>query len=115
MIAEETGVGGPGPILHVAGELDIATVPELRARLRRAQAAGAEALVVDLSRVTFIDSTGLAALVAARAKLGAEGRLGLVVNTPFVELVLEASGLDRVLAVFGDCAAAADYAFGASN
>lgn len=114
MIAEETGVEGPGLILHVSGELDLATVPELRARLHRALSSGASGVVVDLSRVTFIDSTALAALVAARAKLGPD-RLGIVVTTPFVELVLEASGLDRVLAVFDDCASAAEFAFHGSD
>lgn len=112
VIAEEAAVAGPGLILHVAGELDIGTVPELRARLTRAVTAGATGVVVDLSRVTFIDSVSLAALVAARAKLGPSGRLAIVAATPFVQLVLEASGLDRVLNVFEDSASAAEFAFG---
>ena len=115
LIAEEIEAGAPGPILHVAGELDVATTPELRARLHRALTSGATGVVVDLSGVTFIDSTALAAIVAARAKIGPQGRLAVVASTPFVELVLEASGLHRVLSVYGDVERAASFAFGADD
>jgi anti-anti-sigma factor len=49
--------------LHVSGELDLAAVPELRARVRAA-AATRGAAVVDLSGVEFIDVAGLSALSA---------------------------------------------------
>jgi len=49
--------------LHVAGELDLAAVPELRSRVRAAAASGGTA-VLDLSRVDFIDVAGLSALSA---------------------------------------------------
>lgn len=48
----------------IAGEVDLATQPELRAALTEAVDKGARELVVDLERVTFLDSTGLAALIA---------------------------------------------------
>jgi anti-anti-sigma factor len=49
--------------LHVAGELDLAAVPELRSRVRAAAASGGAA-ILDLSRVEFIDVAGLSALTA---------------------------------------------------
>jgi anti-anti-sigma factor len=49
--------------LCVSGELDLAAVPELRARIRAAAATGGGA-VVDLSDVEFIDVAGLSALTA---------------------------------------------------
>jgi anti-anti-sigma factor len=49
----------------VAGELDIATTPQLHAQLAHEQGNGATAIVLDLSDVTFMDSTGLHALLSA--------------------------------------------------
>jgi anti-sigma B factor antagonist len=102
----------PGLVLNVAGELDLATAPRLRERLKRALDAGADGIVVDLTGVTFIDSVSLATLVAARTQLQPDGRLAIVATTPFVLLVLQASGLDRVFDVFGGRREAEAFAFG---
>jgi anti-sigma B factor antagonist len=104
------GVGDHAVVLHVAGELDVSTAPRLREHLNRALEDGAEGIVVDLTHVTFIDSIALAVLVAARARLAPAGRLAVVARTPFVRLVLEATGLDDVLDVFADRAAARAFA-----
>lgn len=107
-------IDAPGIVLRVAGELDLDTAPKLRERIDRALDAGADGLVVDLTEVTFIDSVSLATLVAARTRLQPYGHLALVATTPFVLLVLEASGLDRVFDVFADRRAAEAFAFGTS-
>jgi anti-sigma B factor antagonist len=108
---EEGSPGAPGLVLRVAGELDVATAPRFRARLDRALDAGAREIVIDLTRVTFIDSIALAVVMAARQRLMPDGRLAIVANTPFVVLILEASGLDGVLDVFPDCGSAKAFAF----
>jgi anti-sigma B factor antagonist len=51
-------------IVEVTGELDISTVTGLRERLFEL-AEGSQPLIVDLNRITFIDSAGLGALVGA--------------------------------------------------
>ena len=99
-------LGGRAFALHVAGELDLSTAPRLRAQIDRVLQDGSDAVVVDLSHVTFIDSVALAVLVAAHARLAPAGRLAVVARTPFVQLVLEATGLDGVLDVFSDRSAA---------
>ena len=109
-IAEEAA-GSFGLILRVAGELDLASAPALRERLDRALDAGVTAIVLDFEDVTFIDSVSLAAVVAARSRLGGD-RLAIVASTPFVTLVLEASGLVSVLDVFDHQADAIAFAFG---
>jgi anti-sigma B factor antagonist len=54
-------------VLVLEGELDLAAAPRLQARL--AETASAQALVLDLSRASFIDSAVLKELLQARAEL----------------------------------------------
>jgi anti-anti-sigma factor len=83
------------------GELDITAVPELRDRLDEALASGARRVLVDLEAVTFIDSLPLAAMVAAKRRMGLGGRVALVTRHPYALLVLEAAGLNTRMEVFG--------------
>ena len=57
-------------LLRVFGEVDLATAPDLRARLADATADPSVVLVVDLSGVTFLSCSGLLPLVEAQAHLG---------------------------------------------
>ncbi len=87
-------------VVTVAGEVDVSTAPTLRARLDGL--APGRRTVVDLSDVTFIDSTGLGVLVAARrrAQQGAPpGEIRLVVTRPQVAKVFEVTGLAEVFVV----------------
>lgn len=52
-------------ILAVHGELDLATVPDLRAAVDEALTAAPPAVYVDLSPTTFLDSTGCRGLISA--------------------------------------------------
>ncbi|MHB1709976.1 MAG: STAS domain-containing protein [Acidimicrobiales bacterium] len=89
---------GDIPVLAVAGEIDVATAPELRARLVDHE--GDEILVVDLSAVGFLDSTALGVLVTALRKRSDAGkRLPLVVIDPHVLKVFEITGLDQVFSM----------------
>ncbi len=56
-------------VLVVEGELDIATAPRMIAALNEALADMANPLIVDLSEVVFMDSTGLALLMNARRRV----------------------------------------------
>jgi anti-anti-sigma factor len=63
----------PGHVLvTVAGEVDIATVPQLRERLA-APAASGRPLIVDLDWVTFLDAAGLGVLARAASRAAAHG------------------------------------------
>jgi anti-sigma B factor antagonist len=72
--------GAPG--VAVRGEVDINTVAQLSEALDHAVRESSGALIVDLSDVVFLGSTGLTALVRARAQLGREERALLVVCPP---------------------------------
>ncbi len=57
-----------GTIVRVEGELDVATAPGLDATLRQAEASDAAVIAIDLTGVSFIDSTGLRVLLEAHAR-----------------------------------------------
>ena len=72
-----------GAVLDVSGELDLTTVAMLRDPLLSHATKGGDAnLIVDLTRVEFIDSAGLALLVEARKRLAADSRTLALVLSP---------------------------------
>jgi anti-sigma B factor antagonist len=90
----------PGALIVARGELDVQSVADLRARLNEAIDAGNTKVVIDLAQVSFIDSLSLSALVAARRRIGDDGRLAVVAVHEYVRLILQATGLEQVLDVF---------------
>ena len=95
-------------IAELTGELDIASAPALRDQLLSLLRPGSNRLVIDLSRVSFCDASGLAVLVntARRARL-LGGFLRLAAVSPQVGRVLNITGLHRHLANFPTVQAAA--------
>jgi anti-anti-sigma factor len=89
---------GGAVALVVEGELDLSTAPELERSLLRAEAA-ATRVVIDLRPVEFIDSTGLAALVASRRRHCERGAAGpaLVVGDGPVRRLLRLTGCDDMI------------------
>lgn len=91
----------PGVVLlRAGGDLDAYTAPGLRAELHQATDDDdeAELVVVDLQRVTFIDSAGLGTLVGAHRRMRERGgRLRIVRPPPLVARAFELTGLDEVL------------------
>jgi anti-anti-sigma factor len=84
-------------ILVVHGELDIATAPELR-RLLDGLRRRHHAVVLDLAAVTFLDATGLSALMDAHAESARNG-WDFSVRRPSeaVRRVVELAGVEHVL------------------
>jgi anti-sigma B factor antagonist len=90
---------GDTVVVTLAGELDLYNAHEVRETLLAECEREPNRLVVDLSRVAFIDSTALGVLVEARAKLA--NRRAFLLAAPAVETrrALEISGLDRHFAL----------------
>lgn len=109
---EEHDAPWGGSILAVSGEPDVGSVSALRDALERVVAERRGPLVVDLSDVTFIDSLSIAAIVAARRRLGEERRMAVVASHPYVRLIFEAGGLDAVMPLFESLGSAADHVRG---
>jgi anti-sigma B factor antagonist len=86
--------------IALTGELDLATAPQLAEELALIPPDGTELLTLDLSGLTFVDSTGLSTFVAAFKQLGSQG-VGMVLRSPTASTrrVLEISGLDKLLPV----------------
>jgi anti-sigma B factor antagonist len=95
-------------ITELAGDLDIASAPALREQLLSLLWPGSSRLIIDLSRVTYCDSSGLAVLVGTgrRARL-LGGFLHLAAVPAQTRRVLRLTGLSRHLPVFPTVSAAA--------
>ncbi|WP_051786633.1 MULTISPECIES: STAS domain-containing protein [Streptomyces] len=86
-------------VVGIGGELDIAAVMELRTALAEEMAAceAGRGLALDLSEVTFCDSTGLNTLLRARQRALKEHRsLTITAASPQVIRLLEITGADRL-------------------
>jgi anti-anti-sigma factor len=82
----------------VAGEVDLATAPQLDAALAGLLSADRARVVLDLSEVTFLASRGIAVLIDAHELALDRGvELHLVVTRPQVHRILEMTGLLAVL------------------
>lgn len=88
-------------VLKVEGEVDVSTAPELRERLLAVADRGHNLAVVDMSEVSFVDSTALGVLVSGVKRLrGAGGDLRLVVTQPRIAKVLAITGLTDVFPLY---------------
>ena len=87
-------------VLSLHGDADLHAAPELRERLNAAIDGQSSAVVVDLSDVSFLDSTVLGVLVGGMKRLRATRRpLRLAAPRADVRRLLEITLLDRVLGV----------------
>jgi anti-sigma B factor antagonist len=83
-------------IVSLAGEVDLYVAPEFKQQLLDVLNQGLSALTVDLSEVSFINSTTLGVLVGSSMRLRERaGDLGLVCSEPAVIRIFEITGLDR--------------------
>jgi anti-sigma B factor antagonist len=93
----------PWTVVSVAGEIDLFTAPKLREQFLAALDDGPETdrLLVDLTRVSFMDSTGLGVLIGALRRMNErEGRMALVCSEGPVLRVLELTRLNEVFSIF---------------
>ena len=87
---------GQTHLVEVEGQVDLYSAPEFKERTGRVIDGGADGVIVDLSGVTFMDSTGLGVLVGALKRMrAAQASLLLVVTDYDIERLFELTGLDR--------------------
>jgi anti-sigma B factor antagonist len=87
-------------VVALGGEVDIYTAPQFKECMLELLDGGVEKLVIDMSAVTFIDSTALGVLIGGVRRVhGTGGAMALVVASRPVERVLTITGLDRVFTI----------------
>ena len=87
-------------VLSVAGEVDLATAPDLQAALDTALAEDPPALVVDLLEVTFLGSVGLQLLVGTQQRLGERARFAVAADGAATSRPIHLTGLDELLKLY---------------
>lgn len=94
-------------VLVVVGELDVATAPRLRQEAQRLAHDGAPSVVLDLSAVEFLDSTGLGVIVGILKRIRTHGgELRLAGAPEQVRRVFEITRIDDILPMYPDVDAA---------
>lgn len=85
-------------LVELAGELDLTNAAEVERRLE--QIAGTGGLVLDLNRVSFVDSAALHMLFRIARRLGTQQRFGIVLEpTALIARTLAIVGLDEVTTI----------------
>ena len=90
-------------VLPLEGEIDLHVSPRIAASLREMIAKKPAQLLVDLSRVTYVDSSGLAVLIEAMQSIAQQGgKFGIVGMQAPVRSIFEIARLDQVFRIFPD-------------
>lgn len=91
---------GDWTVLTVSGEVDVATAPSLRRRAAEVLDSGANRLVVDMTPVEFIDSSGLGVLIGVLKRVReADGDLVLVSPHERTMRLFDITGLTEVFEI----------------
>ena len=94
-------------VVPLEGEIDLHVSPQIGARLAAMIKEKPKKLVVDLSQVTYIDSSGLAVLIEAMQNVGGYGgSFALTGLQEAVRPIFEIARLDQVFRIFPDTASA---------
>jgi anti-sigma B factor antagonist len=92
---------GAYPVLAVRGEVDVYSAPALKNGLTELLGANGASVIVDLTDVGFLDSTGLGVLVAARSTAAeGGGRLPIVCDRERILKLFRITGLDVVFEIY---------------
>ena len=97
---DDEPLDGASHLVAVSGEIDLFTAGDLKARLALPIEAGRSRIVVDLTGVTFIDSSGLGVLIGAQKQLmRSKGGLVIVCHDRTIVNTFKITGLDRVFEI----------------
>ena len=89
------------PVIELEGEVDVYTAPQLKQQIISLLESGARELVVDLSKVDYLDSTALGVLIGGLKRIREmDGNMALVCPSPRIRRVFEITGLDKIFDMF---------------
>ncbi len=105
-LSEETAASGTH-VMSVRGEIHLSTAPRFSQHLQESLDEGNTQLVLDLSGVEFIDSTGLSVLLNGLRRVNQmQGRMAIVCTNPTVLRLFEITSLDETFDIFAEREAA---------
>jgi anti-sigma B factor antagonist len=89
-------------VLDVTGEIDVYTAPQFKEAVNSIIAAGQKDLIINMARVTYMDSSGFGTLLSATKRLRPEGgTVNLVACNSAIERMLKITRLNTVFGTFG--------------
>lgn len=100
MFLTSTERGGARIITVKAERIDAAVAIQFKENMRSETEGGPDRVILNLSEVSFIDSSGLGAIVAAMKQLGSDRRLELAGLTPMVDKVFRLTRMDTVFTLY---------------
>jgi anti-anti-sigma factor len=96
----ETETEGSSALIRIRGDLDLQVVEQVTDALTRIESEEPELLVIDLSRLTFMDSSGMGTVAAAHIRALEAGRRFAIVRPPAgVRQAFDRTGLNEVIKV----------------
>jgi anti-anti-sigma factor len=96
MVIDKSSDAGGSPIVAVSGELDISNAATLEATVAALAAQRPQRLSFDLSRLSYMDSAGVAVLLGAVSKIK---EVRVCDPSPAVRRIVEITGLTEVLSI----------------
>jgi len=96
---EERTIGGLA-VVAVSGTLDVLSAPDLEAQIKATAAGSPSGVVVDLSAVDFLGSSGMGVLVTAHSDLTPEISFALVADGPATSRPLKLIGIADIIDIF---------------
>jgi anti-anti-sigma factor len=102
----ETETEGNSALVRIRGDLDLQVVEPVTDALTQIESGEPELLVIDLSRVSFMDSSGMGAIAAGHIRATEAGRSFAIVRPPAgVRQAFDRTRLDEVITITDDLAA----------
>jgi len=99
----ESRVDGDRAVVTVIGDFDLQVAQRVVNELTKVEEGGPALLIIDLSRLSFLDSAGMGVIAAAQARATESGRELAVVRPPYsVRRAFEVSGFGEVINVVDD-------------
>jgi anti-sigma B factor antagonist len=98
---DELGQDGEVRILHPEGRLDVALAPAFRDQMRHLLDGGSTKVILDLGGLSFIDSSGLGAIIVGlKMARSRGGEVRIVHPPPQFKTLLQLTSLSRVLPIY---------------
>ncbi len=89
------------PVIELEGEVDVYTAPRLKQQIINLLEGGSRDLIVNLSKVEYLDSTALGVLIGGLKRMRElDGNMVLVCPNARIRRVFEITGLDKIFDIF---------------